>query len=205
MKRLRSFGLVMVFVALVGLPAMPAAAAEWSILGTFWDTSDLSETFGAGLRVGFPAGDNLVFDVTAAYFEDFDNKFESGTGTTGVEIGTILVDGGIAYYFGEERSGFLLGGGVTYAFMDISNLEISGNTIFEGQIVQLRGEADDEFGFYAKVGYRWKGGFTLEGIYRDLDVSVEDIEFATEDFEVTLPANIDLDLAGYQINIGWRF
>jgi hypothetical protein len=184
--------------------AAPAAAADFSIMGIAWDTDDLSESFGAGLRVGFPVGSNAAFDVTAAYFEDFDNKFED-VGTIGVEIGTITVDFGGTYYFGEERTGFLIGGGATYGFMDVSNLEISGITIFEGETVQLRGEADDEFGFYGKVGYQSQGGFFVEGMYRDLDVSVEDVEFAGAGFEVPIPADIDINMAGFLVNLGWRF
>ena len=204
MKRMRALAWLTVCVALLGVAAAPSAAADFSVMGIAWDTDDLSETFGAGLRVGFPVGANAAFDITAAYFEDFDNKFEDVT-TVGVEIGTIVADFGGTYYFGEERTGFLLGGGVTYAFMDVSNLEVSGNTIFEGEVVQLRGEADDEFGFYGKIGYQGQGGFFVEGLYRDLDVSIEDVEFAGEDFEVPIPTDIDLDMAGYQINIGWRF
>jgi hypothetical protein len=204
MKRMRALASLIVCVGLLGVAAAPAAAVDWSVMGIAWDTDDLSETFGAGFRAGFPVGESAVFDITAAYFEDFDNKFED-VATIGVEIGTIVADFGGTYYFGEERTGFLLGAGVTYAFMDISNLEVSGNTIFEGEVVQLRGEADDEFGFYGKIGYQATGGFFVEGLYRDLDVSVEDVEFAGESFEVPIPSDFDLDMAGFQINIGWRF
>jgi hypothetical protein len=183
--------LAVALVAAAASPA-PAVAADWTFFVSWWDTTDLEDAFGLGIRGSFPLNQNWEFDITAQYYEDFE---EAIPGVSLVEIGTIPVDFGITWNNSAE-GGFNAGAGLTWGFMDTGGLEI------EGVDIPDIGEADDEFGGYAKLGYRARGGFLVEFLYRFLDVSIESLQLP-----VPIPGfdRIELDMDGWTLNIGYRF
>ena len=176
--------------------ATPASAvdANWRIYLTAIDSDDLSEAFGGGIRVSFPFKDNYEFDISAAYYEDFKNRFENNTADRiSIELSTIPVDFGVTWTKNGD-SGFQFGGGLSYAYLDISDLNI------EGFNTPIQGSANDEFGGYVKLGYQGKKGFFGEVWYRYLEASVKQVAIGG------VPApNTDIALSGYTINLGYRF
>lgn len=190
--------LVVLAVALLVATALPstARAAEFSIFGSWYDTTDLQDALGLGVRVSFPFNENWEGDVTAAYYEDFKDAVP---GSYKLEIGTIPVDFGINWNQNGEDGGFNAGGGLTWAFMDLGGLQIANVNIPD------IGEADDEFGAYAKLGWRHANGFLVEVLYRFLDVSVESIQIPAGVIVLDPPERIDLDMDGFVFNIGYRF
>ena len=176
--------------------AAPAAAvsADWSIFGSLMDSDDLAEAFGGGIRVSFPVKENVSIDVQVSYYEDFKNRFEDNTGDRlSVELSTIPLDFGFTWTK-NGSNGFQIGGGFTYGYMDINDLNI------EAVSVPITGNANDQFGGYLKFGYQAEGGFFGEIFYRILEVDVKSVTLGG------VPAdNIDIQLDGFTINLGWRF
>ena len=178
-------------------PAPAAAEANWRVFGSLTDSDDLAEAFGGGLRVGFPFKETWEFNISAAYYEDFKNRWEDDSATRiNVELSFVPADFGFTWTKHGD-SGFQLGGGLTWAYLDINDLNIEG---FEGAVIT--GAADNEFGAYVKLGYQAKGGFFAEGMYRYLDASVENL---TVDGVDTGPGSDELKMGGYTINLGYRF
>ena len=196
-NRNRTLALTALTLALLSAAVLPstAVATDWSIFAAGIDTSDLSEAFGVGFRGSFPIKENLDFDITAQYFEDFHNHYESGPSDDEVEVGFIPLDFGITWSRSTD-GGFTAGGGLTYAFLDIGGLE------FNGMDVPDFGEADDEFGYYGKFGYRARGGFFVDVIYRALNISIKNLQLPVQIPELT---KIDLTMDGWQVNAGYRF
>ncbi|MHC4822061.1 MAG: outer membrane beta-barrel protein [Planctomycetota bacterium] len=187
--------LAMVLLAAAALPNT-AQAADWSVFLSWYDTTDLEDALGFGIRGSFPFNENWEADVTASYYEDFEDAI---AGPYKVEVGFIPVDFGVNWNQNGEEGGFNAGAGLTYAFMDIGGLEIANVDIPDF------GEADDEFGAYAKLGWRHENGFLFEVLYRFLDVSIESIQLPPGVIVLDPIDRIDLDMDGFAINVGWRF
>ena len=182
-------------LAVLAAPTPAAAEANWSVFGSLMDSDDLAEAFGGGLRVGFPFKDTWQFDISAAYYEDFKNRFEDNTADRiSVELSFIPADFGVTWTQSGD-SGFQAGLGLTWAYLDINDLAI------EGMPTSITGAADNEFGGYLKLGYQAKGGFFGEVMYRLLDASVERLTVGG----VTAPTSTELKMGGATINLGYRF
>jgi hypothetical protein len=197
-SRTRIFAMTALTLAILALTVVPstATAAEWRVFGSLTDTDDLAEAFGGGLRASWPINDTWDFDISAAYYEDFKNRWENNTHErTSVELSFIPADFGFTWTQGDD-SGFQAGAGLTWAYLDINDINI------EGVNAVITGAADNEFGGYVKLGYQAAGGFFAEGMYRILDVSVENL---TIDGVGTGPGSDELEMSGYTINLGWRF
>lgn len=193
--RHRSIQIILAAFLSLALPAV-ASAADFSIFIAGFDSSDLDEAFGAGVRVAFDLSESFDFDITGSYFEDFQNQFEDIEDPTDVEVGFIPVDFGVTW-FAKPEGGFFAGAGATYAFMDLGGLEVNGVDLPD------IGNADDEFGLYAKVGYQIEAGFFGEVMYRDIDVTIEELNDPF--FEALGIDSINVDMSGIQLNLGWRF
>lgn len=176
--------------------ATPASAvdANWRIYLSAIDSDDLAEAFGPGVRVSFPFKDNYEFDISVAYYQDFKDRFEDNSrDRIRIQMDTIPVDFGVTWTKHGD-SGFQFGGGLTYGYLDISDLRIDG--INE----PIQGSANDEFGAYVKLGYQGKKGFFGEVWYRYLEASVKQVAIGG----VQEPST-DIALSGYTINLGYRF
>ena len=194
MKYTRLALLAFLFAALAVPTTVPAAS--YSLFFSGIDTQDLAESFGLGGRVAFDINDKVDFDITLQYFDEFENKFESADSNR-VRIGLIPIDFGVTWSKNSD-SGFTVGGGVSYAFINLNDLELNGNKLPDP------GDADDEFGLYGKIGYQGQNGWFVDLLYRAIDVSIEKLSSEL----VTIPElgdSIDFEVNGIQVNFGYRF
>lgn len=200
MKRfLTTFGAL----ALVLVCASPAAAQEFKIFGSYWNTTDLDDTFGGGLSLGFPLGASpLSFHIRGTYYEELgtdplDAAFDDDEGVfqdEGLEI--LPIEAGLDYTFPSNGPVALsIGAGGTYFLLDST---LSGVDI------------DDELGWHASVGARFGdregANFFAEAIYRTTEATLDfQEEPGIDDPDVQDQVNIDLD--GFAVNAGllWRF
>ena len=148
------------FTIALAATAPALAQPKFSVFGSLTQTEELEEALGAGLRVGFPINETLDFDISVSYYEDFEDRFgDEGDEGLELELSYIPADFGLTWTRNGDN-GLQAGLGLTWAYLDINGLEI------EGQDLQITGEADNEFGGYIKLGYKTRGGFWVESMYR---------------------------------------
>jgi len=168
----------------------PAAAGDLGIFGSYWDTDDLGETAGGGIK--FAVGDRFRLRLAGSYYpdlsEDFDELVEDGDVETGdFEVEAIVPEVGFTFNVTPDSPfEFYLGAGGSYYLLDTNIFGI-----------------DDEFGWYGLVGFLIGGGddgpaFMLEGLYREVEGTVTDVGDEVED-------EFDIDLGGIAINAGIVF
>ena len=190
MKRLKGHLRVLGLVALfIFCSAVPAAAGDGGIYGTYWDTDELGETAGAGIRWAF--GDKVFrFELRGTYFPDLSEDFDELIEETDLETGTfeveaIVPEAGFTFNFmPEAHFQPYAGAGGSYYVLDTNVFNL-----------------DDEFGYYALFGFQLGSAgdgpaFFAEGLYRWVEGTVEGDD-VVEDF--------DIDLEGYAINAGVLF
>lgn len=179
-----------VLASLFALGSVPAAAGDFAIFGSFWDTDDLGETAGGGVKFAF--GDRFRLRAAGTYYpdlsEDFDELVEDGDVETGsFEVEAIVPELGFTFNLTPDSPVELyLGAGGSYYLLDTNVFGI-----------------DDEFGWYALVGLAIGGGedgpaFLIEGLWRDVEGTVTDVGNDVED-------EFALDLAGFAANAGIVF
>ena len=193
MDRLKRPALVLCLLLLGS--ALPAAAGDFGIYGTYWETDDLGETAGGGIRWAF--GDKVFrFELRGTYFpdlsEDFDELFEGNDLETGqFEVEAIVPEAGFTFNFMPD-SHFqpYAGAGGSYYLLDTNVFEL-----------------DDEFGYYALFGFQVGSAadgpaFFAEGLYRWVEGTVEGDDLDLDDLNTD---DFDIDLEGFAINAGVLF
>lgn len=179
---------MLMFAALL---AMPAEGSDLVVFGSYWDTSDMGNTAGAGVKFSLGSGP-LAFEVRGTYYpdlqEDFRDVIDPGNELIPIkfEVQGIPIDLGVNWNFARgEPINFFLAGGGTYFMLDTNAFEI-----------------DDEFGFYAGTGLEVGSGsmsFYAEALYRSVEGSIRG-ELEGSDF--VLDDAFDIDLSGITINAG---
>jgi hypothetical protein len=173
------------------LGSVAADAGVFGIFGSYWDTDDLGETAGGGIKLAF--GDRFRLRVAGTYYpdlsEDFDELVEDGDIETGdFEVEATVPELGFTFnLLPDSPFEFYIGAGGSYYLLDTNRFGI-----------------DDEFGWYGLLGFEIGGGedgpaFFAEGLYRDVEGTVTDVgDDVVED-------EFALDLAGIAINAGIVF
>lgn len=190
-----------VLVAVI-FAAAPAAASDFSLMGTYWDTDVAGETAGAGLALGFPFNETLALELRASYFEELTDDplaaiFDSDDPVfQNKGIQALPLEAGLRFTFGRG-SAFrpYLGGGLSYFLLDSDF-----------------GEIADELGYYAVLGGTLGDGhgadFFIEGIWRkataEVELDPEDLE-DIDDLEVDDHASFDIDGLGVNLGVRWTF
>lgn len=189
-------------LALSVVCAAPAAMAQqFELYGSYWDTSDLDETFGGGVGFGFPFGESgLGLHVNGTYYQELsddpvDNLFDDDEGFFEDESVEVLpIDVGLRYEF-DTAGAFSpwIGGGFSYFMID---------TTFEGV------DVNDETGFHVSLGSRFGASdstnFFVEGVYRSTEATL--VRNRRED-DIDIRDEVAIDLDGIAVNAGimWRF
>ncbi|HXU44588.1 MAG TPA: hypothetical protein VN783_03620 [Thermoanaerobaculia bacterium] len=169
-----------------GLVAGPARAGDFAVYGSYWDTKDLGETAGGGVKFGFGNGP-VRFDLRGTYFPDLSENFNQlvQDGTGDFKVKALVPEAGVSFNFAPDSSFQpYLGGGVSYYLLDTNRFNL-----------------DNEVGYYGLVGFHAGGAgggpaFFAEGLYRSVKGTVRDNDIQND---------IDLDLSGVAVNAGVLF
>jgi hypothetical protein len=181
------------------IPASNAVASSFSVFGSYWNSSDLDDALGAGVKFSFPVAGRLNVDLRGTFYQPFDEEAlrdeirdlgdDEDRDVFG-ELEVLPIDAGISIPFatgGSMRPS--VGAGATYYLMDT-----------EG------GAVEDEYGWYANLALEFAGddgfGFFTEALYRAASGTVDD----TGD-EIDFVDRVEFDLDGFAVNAGmvWRF
>lgn len=186
----------------VGLAcAMPAAATDFSLYGSYWDTDAAGDAAGGGIGLGLPFNDTFAVELRATYFEELSddplaNAFDSddpvfqeqGINVTPLEIGA-------RFSFPQDSFTPYLSAGAGYYLLDSDF-----------------GEVNDEVGYYAVVGANFGNPeriqFFIEGTYRKMEGEVRldpDELDDIDDLDIEDRASFDLDGFGANLGIRWNF
>jgi hypothetical protein len=184
------------------LAVAPAAAADFSLFGSYWDTDAAGDTAGGGIMLGLPINEVFAVEFRGTYFEELtddplENAFDSDDPIfQEAGIQAIPLEAGVRFSFAEGAT-FRphVGGGLSYFLLDSDFGEIS-----------------DELGYYALVGATVGDGegtdFFFEGTWRkataEVELDPEDLE-DIDDIDVQDHADFDLDGVGVNLGLRWYF
>ncbi len=185
-----------VLLLLTALAAAPASATDFAIFGSWWDTEELGETAGGGIKL--ETGQTFQLQFRASYYpdltEDFGQLIDEDDDFFKFELEAIPLEAGIKLNLGGGSVRPFIGGGATYFLLD-SNF----------------GEIDDEVGYYLTAGLELGGGgggvgFFAEALYRNVEGT---LNFDPEDIEdiedVEIEDEVAIDLSGLAVNAGIVF
>ena len=194
---------VLLMVLICSTPA--AMASGFELFGSYWDTSDVDETFGGGIGFGIPFGETgLGLHLAATYYQELtdeplDNLFddeddEDFFAEDSLEV--LPVDVGLRYEFAPRGSvSPWVGAGASYFLIDSTRDGI---------------DVDDETGFHVSLGSRFGASdgtnFFAEAVYRSTEATLVRREQPGND-DIDLEDGVAIDLDGIAINAGvvWRF
>ncbi len=172
---------VLTVIAMLAVIIGAAEAGDISGYGSYWNTDELDETWGAGARLRIGAGKSPWLEIRGTYFDDLTE--DSFT----IELETIPVDIGFGFnILPDENLNVYLAGGGTYYFLDTDSFDV-----------------DDQLGWYAGAG----ADFVLsdhisifaEFMYRGVEATVED-----DDLDM-IEDDADIDMNGTVVNVGLVF
>lgn len=178
---------VLVLALMATVLAPPASHAALTVYAGWWDTEDLGEDFGLGARFGLPLAPRIQLEFGAAYYEQFDRTVGVGGSPIDlvVDARVIPLDVGLRLDIGR-RDGFYVGGGASYLLLDSD-----------------AGNLGDEFGWYGSLGFMLGRTLFVEGVYRQVEGTVDLRDGVFPDPQVT--PGFDVDLTGVAVNVGFRF
>jgi hypothetical protein len=170
----------MLAICFWGLLAGAASGIDLGVFGSYWDTKDADQTYGAGakLRLGF-------LELRATYYADVTADVDPEE--LDLEISAIPLEAGITLKFLKQAAiSPYVGAGGGYYMLDTN-----------------AGDLDDEVGYYLLGGFDIGQGivaFNVEGVYRYFEATIDE----GEDFP-ELEEDVNLDLGGLSINAGVVF
>lgn len=183
------------------LGAAPASA-QLKVFGSYWNTTDVDETFGGGVGFAVPFGESgLGLHFRGTYYQELtdeplENLFEDDNQGFFAEesLEVLPFDVGLHYNF-APRGAFspYIGAGATYFLID---------TTREGV------DVDDETGFHAEVGSQFGDpdgvNFFAEAVYRSTEAT---LVRERRQNNIDLRDEVAIDLDGVAVNAGivWRF
>jgi hypothetical protein len=195
------FGFILVLAVLAS--ASPALAQGFEVFGSYWDTSDVEDTFGGGVALGIPFGESgFGLKLRGTYYQELtdeplDNLFDDDEAFFQEESLEVLpVDVGLSYTFARgEVFSPTIAAGASYFFID---------TTREGF------DVDDETGYFVslgtQIGQREGVNFFVEGLYRSTESTFRRNRLDGDD-ETDLDEEVAIDLDGFAVNAGiaWRW
>lgn len=198
--------LAVLLFALLIMPAHSAFAGSFSLFGSWTESDDLGDALGGGISFAIPLGPAPVdLDLRATYLEELtsndfdtlvDDLFDGEDITVDNGIEMIPVEIGLRFnLFEREVTNLYLGGGGGYYILDTN-----------------RGSIDDEFGWYAVLGFVAGDpdgvAFFVEGLWREVEGTVENDPNALDDIDdIDFRDGVSIDVGGPVVNMGitWRF
>ena len=173
---------VTALVAVMFLVVAPASAGNLKIFGAYLDSGDVGSFGGAGAR--YASSDTLGWETGVTGYLESDEIDFGELDIDSDSIDTIAWDLGARVSISEL---FFFSVGVSYFQFDADY-----------------GHVEDEWGYYGTLGATMGGKtfrFFIEGMYRDIEATIE-----YRDFDIVEDA-VALDIGGFGINAGleWRF
>jgi hypothetical protein len=189
----RNFQAVLLVFAMIA--AVPAAAAELDLFGSYMTTDDFDDSWGVGVRTGWTFGGGPIgMELRASYFPEL-----------GEDIGTLIDEVGTGFFDRQDLSAIPLDAGLT--FMIGRNVHVGAGftyIILDADFADL----DDETGFYGSLGFRTAGrtgiGFFAEGIYRSIEGSIDPSTIRGIG-DIDISDDVPFDLSGLTVNAGITF
>jgi opacity protein-like surface antigen len=197
---MKNRNLLVTAILAAALAGSPMRAADFALMGSYWNTDAAGDAAGGGISLGLPINDTFGFELRATYFEEltddpFRNAFDSDDPVfqdQGIQV--LPLDAGVRLTFapgGWARP--YVGGGVSYFLLDSDF-----------------GEIADELGYYAVVGATLGDGegtdFFVEGLWRKATAQVEiDPERLDDIDDLDVESRADVDLEGLGVNLGFRW
>jgi hypothetical protein len=181
----------------------PAAAANFQLYGSWYDPSDVDDTFGGGLAFGVPLGATpLQLTFRGTYYQELTdeplrNLFDEDEPFFAEESLEVLpIEATLQYNFADTGTiSPWIGAGVSYFLLDSTRRGV---------------EVDDETGWHVSAGSRFgqrEGvNFFAEALYRSTESTVRnEDEFPDDEFDIV--DEVDIDLDGISVNAGllWRW
>ena len=180
--------------------ALPARAADFKLYGSYWNTSDLSNTFGGGLGFGIPLGQTpLSIAISGTYYRQLSDRplhnlfsdNEQGFFSSN-SIRVTPIDATLQWRFpGNGTVEPWIGAGATYFLISSSRHDLDFN---------------DETGWNAGAGLR--GGeshgpaFFAEALYRNTKATVR---HTGSTISLVDRESIKLDGFGANAGVAWRW
>jgi hypothetical protein len=178
----------------------PSWAAGFEVFGSYWNTSDVEDTFGGGLGLAFPIGASpLDLELRATYYQELSdepvgNLFDDDEGFFEDESLEVLpLEAGLRFNFAQD-SAFnpWVGVGASYMLLDSTREGI---------------DIDDETGYYVSLGGRFGdpdgARFFAEARYRSTEATVR--RDRDDDDDVDIDDDVAIDLDGVGVNAGVVF
>lgn len=164
-----------------------ASHAALTVYAGLWDTEDVGEDIGFGVRFGLPLAPRLQLELGAAYYDRFQRAVDIAGQAVDIEVDARVLpfDAGLRLDIGR-RGGFYLRGGGSYLLLDSD-----------------AGGLDDEVGWYGSLGFQLGRRLFVEGLYREAEGTVDLRRGLFPDPEVS--PEVDVDLTGLAILVGFRF
>jgi hypothetical protein len=179
--------IILFAAAALAILAGPAAAADFSVFGSYWNTQDADEALGAGAKARL----GRFVELRGTYYSDVTADTEPER--FDFEVSAIPLEAGLRFDFAEgEAFSPYVGGGASYIMLDTTE-----------------GDIDDEVGYYAVLGAEFGNrpsglSFMAEAIYRNVEATVTEDE---DGFPDDVRDDVILRLDGLGVNAGlvWRF
>jgi hypothetical protein len=199
--KIRRLSLAALFLpTLAALAAAPTLAADFALMGSYWDTDVAGNTAGGGVILGLPLSESFAIELRATYFEQLsddtlENAFHSHDPVFLKQgIQALPLEAGVRFGFAPgEMFRPYVGGGASYFLLDSDF-----------------GEIQDELGYYAAIGATVGDGrgaeFFFEGLYRKATAHVKiDPQHFDEIGDINVDDNAALKLDGVGVNVGVRW
>jgi hypothetical protein len=182
-------------VAFMFLWASAAGAVDFKLYGSYWNTSDVDETFGGGLGIGIPLGTSpFSISLAGTYYQELDDDpisaaFDDDEGIFQEEsLKVVPLEAGLQFNFAPNGPfDAWIEGGFTYFLLDTTRNNFA---------------VDDETGWHASVGSRFGSregaNFFAEALYRSTEATLVD----ERGNNVDLRDEVAIDLDGFSVNAG---
>ena len=186
---------VLGIVAVMCIWASAAGAVDFKLYGSYWNTSDLDNTFGGGIGVGIPLGASpLSISLAGTYYQELNDKplralFNNDQAVFQEEsLKVTPLEAGLQFNFAPNGPfDAWIEGGFTYFLLDTTRSGFS---------------VDDETGWHASVGSRFGSrqgaNFFAEALYRSTEATL----VRENNNNVDLRDNVAIDLDGFAVNAG---
>ena len=172
--------------SLLALLAFPAWAGGIGIMYSAWDTDDVDNDHGVGLKLKLDLGSALDLEVRGAWLDSLEFTTQGDV----FKLEATPIDVGLAYGFRSDRKVRpFVGAGPSFVLLN--------GKVHSDSAIRV----DDEMGFYAVAGFDFsigkRGACFAEVLYRDVSAEFTSDGLLNRDFD-----DFGASVAGVGLNLG---